>query len=152
MKTFDVGDRVFNRLSKWYGTVLAEPGAHSGSPDLFAVLDDAGELHAVHPTLLEPLDGDGFAISRQMLIEKRQALFAEMVDTFAAMRQTDLSDPAARRQVEDLVRQMSRSWSSADAATWRRKWNPEHRRRFVRLVTAFLELGETLNLLGGKVS
>ena len=44
------GSRVRCKHSAVTGTVLAMPGAHSGSPDLFAVLDDAGEFRAVHPT------------------------------------------------------------------------------------------------------
>jgi hypothetical protein len=139
-----------------FGTVLAMPGEFVGPPDLFAVLGDDGELRAVHAMLLGPTgEADGFRISRQMLIERRRVLFVEMVDTIASMRQIDLGDPAARQQVENQVKTMSRSWADADGTRLRRREflaHPEHRQRFVRLVTVYLELGETLNMLGGKDS
>ena len=146
-KVFKVGDRVFDRLSRWHGTVLAMPGAHSGPPDLFAVLDDAGELHAVHPTLLEPTgEADGLAISRQRLQAKREALFEEMVRIVASCQRVDLGDPTAKRRIEDLMRQMSASWSDAEATKLRKKVfvTPELR----RLLTRFLETGELIDELG----
>src|SRR5688572_13975222 len=132
------GSRVRWKRTGIGGTILALPGGHSGPADLLAALDDALELHVVHPTLLVATgESDGFAISRQMLIGKRQTLFAEMVNTLAMMRQTDLADPAARAALEAEVRRMSADWSSADATRARRKEvlveNPELRQRFVRL-------------------
>jgi hypothetical protein len=143
------GSRVRCKHSAVTGTVLAMPGAHSGSPDLFAVLDDAGEFRAVHPTLLEPTDeSDGFRISRQMLIEKREGLFHDLLCLVAASRRANLSDPRTRMQIEAEVRRMSASWADADTAALRRKEfleNPALRKRLIGSLTKYLDLGDLLD-------
>lgn len=140
------GTRVRLKHSAVTGTVLAVPGMHAGPGDLHAVLDDHGDLCAVHEMLLEPLDGDGFTISRQVLHAKRATLFGEMTRILATAQGVDLADPAARRQVEDQVTRMSRSWGDADGTRLRQglSENTELRRRFVQRLTEYLETGELI--------
>ena len=148
-RTLKPGSRVRWKRRAVTGTVLAMPGMHNGPGDLHAVLDDEGELYAVHETLLEPLDGDGFTISRQVLHAKRATLFDEMTRILATAQNVDLADPAARRQVEDQVTRMSRSWGDADGTRLRKglSENPELRRRFVQRLTEYLEIGELIEEL-----
>lgn len=158
---FEVGYRVFHKrmrlrggseIGGWRGTIVRIPdGAEGVPPDLLGILADDGELCAVHPTLLVATgEADGFAISRQKLIEKRKVLFAHMVRVVATARRVDLADAHAMQQVEADVATMSKSWGDADGTRLRRRGfrdNAELR----RLLGKYLSLGDLIEELGAPV-
>jgi hypothetical protein len=157
---FRIGSRVLHKRIRtregtehggWYGTVLALPlSGPQGPIGLCVVLSDDGELHGVAPEALEPLDGDGFAISVQHLHRKRAVLFDQMVCALATMRQIDIADPAAKVQIEAEVEAMSRSWTSADSVDVRRKGFDEHpksRGLFMASLTKYLEAADLIKEL-----
>jgi hypothetical protein len=157
---FKVGSRVFHKPIKlrgspehggWYGTIVRMPGGEGAPPDLFTVLRDDGSFHGVcvEGLELQECEGNGFEISIQRLHETRQGLFDQMTRAVAACQRVDLGDPTARRRIEDLVGQMSASWSDAEATKLRRKVfiTPELR----RLLTRYLEIGELIDDLSDVI-
>jgi hypothetical protein len=165
---FKIGHRVLCRRFKtreggehggWYGTVIGLPpelaGGRTGVPrGLYAVLrDDDGEVLGLAPEGLEVCNGGvdhGLQIAVQVLDEKRQNLFHDLLCSIAASRRANLADPKNRMQIEAEVRGMTADWSSADAAALRRKEfleSPELRKRLIGSLTAYLEAGDLIKQL-----
>src|SRR5688572_17764931 len=161
--SFNVGDRVSIKRV-WVraprddggdGTVVGLPAELGGqsSVGLYPVLLDSGEIHGFAADALELCNGavnHGLQVALQVLDEKRENLFHDMLCLVAATRRANLSDPRIRTQIEGEVRRMSADWSSADAAALRRKEfidAPELRSRFIKSVTKYLEAGELIRQL-----
>lgn len=158
---FKIGNRV--RVKRMWARGLGDDGAQLGTvvglpPEgqsgvgLYSVLLDSGEIYGFAPHALElrsEAEG-GLQIAAQVLQEKREGLFHDMMCIVAASRRADLSDPRTRMQIEAEVRRMSASWADADAAALRRKElseKPELRKRLIGNLTKYLELGDLLDQL-----
>jgi hypothetical protein len=161
---FRLGARVLCRRSitregtghgGWQGTIIGLPPELAGGQDgvrggLYAVLADHGTLYGLAPDVLELCSEavDGLQIAAQVLHEKREDLFHDMLCTVAASRRADVRDPRTRMQIEAEVRRMSASWGDADSEKLRRKEfskNPELRKRLIGSLTKYLELGDLLH-------